>query len=116
MPNVLNAGSLNQRVTLQRPAITQADTGEEVTMWEDVRDVWAAVLPIKGHERLRDGVLLADVDARILIRSAADLRDDMGPKWRAIHRGRVYSITQVADHRSDGEYLELLAAAGANAG
>jgi SPP1 family predicted phage head-tail adaptor len=112
----MRAGTLNQRIMLQRPVVLQDSTGAEDAAWEDAREVSAKVSPIKGKEALTGGVVLADTDTRFIIRWAPDVAGEMMAKWRLLHRGVPYSVYSVAESDMGREYVEILAKAGSNNG
>jgi SPP1 family predicted phage head-tail adaptor len=113
---MLNAGTLDQRITLQSPTAVRDAAGDEVPTWATVRTVWARVAPIKGRESFSGGANLAEIDTRFIIRAAADLQAGLTPKWRVLHRGRPYNLYSVAESNMGREYIELLAKAGTNEG
>jgi SPP1 family predicted phage head-tail adaptor len=112
---MLNAGALNQRITLQRAVATRDATGDDIVSWTTVRDVWARVIPIRGREAFVQGVSLSEMDTRFLVRWASDLAA-MDSRWRVLHRGRVYDLVSVAEAHMGRELLELLAKTGASEG
>jgi SPP1 family predicted phage head-tail adaptor len=113
---MLNAGPLDQRITLQQPTPARDANGDETITWTTVREVWARVAPIKGRELFEGGASLADTDTRFVIRAAPDLQTGLSPKWRVLHRARAYNLYSVAESSMGREYIELLAKVGTNEG
>lgn len=112
---MISAGRLDKRITIQRPASTQDVNGSEVLTFETVSEVWARVAPVKGREYVNGGSILADMDTRIDVRTAPDFAD-MDAKWRAVYRGKVYNFVSCAEIGMGGEYIEIMAKSGVNAG
>lgn len=111
----LNAGVLDQRVTLQQAVASQDATGDQIVTWTTLRDVWASVAPIRGRELFSGGATLADTDTRIRIRFAPDL-EDINAKWRVLHRGDVYNVYSAAESNMGREFIEIMAKNGINEG
>jgi SPP1 family predicted phage head-tail adaptor len=75
----LPAGSLNRRITIQRPAADDSFTGAGSGTWPIVAEVWANVqdvLPSRS-ERLADGINIATHPARVRIRYRTDITSNM---------------------------------------
>lgn len=110
----LAAGRLQHRVTLQGQVSTQDPvTGEMVTTWQDLADLWAHVEPLSVREFIQSGAGQTELSARITIRYRADVTSNM----RLLHRGKIYNIEgALADKDSGLEYLTLPVSEGANEG
>lgn len=105
---MINAGQMDQRVTLQQRAAGQNTLGEVVGTWTDVATVWAKVEPLRGREYFASGQMQTAVEVRITIRARADVRTT----WRVLWRGQAHEVVSVIDPRAGGEYLELMCTAG----
>ncbi len=68
------AGSLDQRVTIQRRVVGVDAHGQESTTWQDVATVWASVRPVPGRDLLAAGQPQATFDATVRIRYRDDVR------------------------------------------
>lgn len=104
------AGDLRHRVTLQRKQVTQDQaTGEMVTAWADVAQVWAAILPSSGREFIAAAAAQSEVQGKIVIR----FRDDVDASMRIVYRGKYFNILAVLpDAESGREHLTLMTSEG----
>lgn len=105
---MMNAGTMDQRVTLQQRTQTQNALGEDVGTWTDVATVWAKVEPLRGREYFASSQMQSAVEVKISIRHRADVETT----WRVVWRGQPHEIVSVIDPRAGGEYLELMCTAG----
>lgn len=101
----LAAGKLRHRIVLESPSYVQdPNTGEQLLTWVSEGSVWAEIAPLSAREFIAAQANQSQVTARITIR----YRSDILPTWRALHRGKVYSIHGVlADQVSGLEYITL---------
>lgn len=110
----LNGGELRHRVTLQQKQDTQDPvTGEIVTAWADVADLWAHVRP-KSAKQLMEAQALqsrATVDIKIRYRTGID------HSMRIVHRGMYYNIEGIVQDQISGlEWMTLPCSEGVNEG
>jgi SPP1 family predicted phage head-tail adaptor len=77
-------GALRERLTLQSPSRADDGGGGAVVTWNTVTELWAAVRPISGDERLRHDAVTARVTHEVWIRHRADvvptMRFTAGPR------------------------------------
>lgn len=101
----MQAGKLNKRVSLQRPARVQnGRTGSMSDGWEEVRKQFASIEPLSVNAFVAAKAAQSRVSARIVLR----YRDDITSAWRIVHKGRIYSIEGVLpDAKSGTEYITL---------
>ncbi len=92
----MNAGKLDQRVTVERFTSTVDDWGTPIESWAPLFTCWAAVEPLVGREYIAAQALQSEVTTRIRMR----FRPWMTPQDRIVHEGRVYEIESVIDYRS----------------
>ncbi len=86
-------GRMRQRMTLQQ-AVRSPDGGGGATVtWNAVADVWAALSPLGGDERVEADALQGRASHEIWIR----YRADAGPHMRFLYGTRVFDIRSVAD-------------------
>ena len=102
---------LRQRLTLQREVRTPDDAGGYARSWEDVADVWAEIIPVRGNERLFGHQLQSEVSHKIMLRYRADVSAGM----RLLFENRAFNIRYVINSAEEGETLELLADEGSAA-
>lgn len=104
------SGDLRHKVQLQEKQIAQdPDTGEMVTTWATVANVWAQIVPLSGREFLAASAEQSEVRSRIVIR----YRDDVTAAMRIVYRGKYHAILAVLpDAESGREHLTLMVAEG----
>jgi len=109
MPAVA-AGDLSHRITLQQQERTQDESsGEMVTVWVDLADVWAQIVPMSGREFIAASAEQSEVRGRMVIR----YRDDINASMRVVYRGQKYDIAAVLpDNDSGVEHLTLMTTEG----
>jgi SPP1 family predicted phage head-tail adaptor len=106
---MLDAGSLDRRITLERATATQASpSGEQLLTWAEETTIWAEVQPLSGGELFRAQQLEAKADTRFRVRYRTDITPD--EKLRISYGGRTYDIRSVVElGRREG--LEIIAQA-----
>lgn len=110
----MNSQNFDRRITLQRPAHTQDDSGGRVPGWETVCPVWARRLGAKGREFNAAGADLALVEEGFQIRYAPTW-DGIDATWRVLYNGKTYDLLSV-DEVGRRERFTLLCKAGTNHG
>ena len=78
-----------------RPSRTADGGGGAIVTWEPVAELWAAVRPISGDERLRHDAVTARVTHEVWIRHRADVV----PAMRFVAGPRILDIVAVLDSR-----------------
>ncbi|MFO1212802.1 MAG: phage head closure protein [Paenacidovorax caeni] len=100
----MQAGRLDQRVTVEQFTTTTDSWGQPVEKWAPMFTCWAAVEPLTGREFIAAQAAQSEVTARIRMR----FRPWMTAQDRVIHNGTIYSIESVIDQRSQGRELVLM--------
>lgn len=102
----MQAGRLDQRVTLERKQGGQVDDwGQPIPDdWAPLATVWAAVEPLAGREYIAAQAAQSEVTARVRIR----WRGDVDSQVRVVHRGKTYNVQSVIDPRSERKELILM--------
>ena len=101
----MKAGSLDQRVTLERQQSGSVDElGQPLDEWAALGSCWAAVLPLQGREYIAASAAQSEVTTRVAIR----YRPGITPADRVVHDGRIYNIVSVIDVRSGNDELVLM--------
>jgi len=100
----MQAGRLDQRVTVERYSTIYDDWGSPVAAWTPLATVWAAVEPLTGREYFAADAAQSEVTARIRMR----YRPGITSQDRVIHEGKTYGIESVIDVRSAGRELVLM--------
>lgn len=97
MPSIitpeLDAGKLDRRVTLLKPIYLDDTYQDEISGWEAVADVWAAVQPTYGQEMNEGARTVETVTTTIQIR----YRTDVDPRWRIRDGDIVFQIKGILD-------------------
>ena len=84
----MDAGSLDQRVTLQSLGYTTDAGGGRVETWTTVATVWAHVRPMSGRERLQADQLESPANYKVTIRR----RTDVTAAKRILWQGKALNI------------------------
>ena len=100
----MRAGTLDQRVTLERLTGGVDELGQPFEDWATVATVWASVQPLVGREFIAAQAAQSEVTTRVVIRYMAGLT----AADRVLHDGRVYEVTAVLDVRSQNDELVLM--------
>lgn len=112
----MQAGSLDDRVTIQRLVAASPDvtgSGMPDESWQDYLTVYASVEPLNGRELFAAQEHHAEVTTRIRIR----YRDGITAKMRIVDGdGTIYDIKgQPLKFKRDG-YIEMLCTSGVTEG
>ncbi|HEX7823633.1 MAG TPA: phage head closure protein [Mycobacterium sp.] len=73
----MEAGKLNRRVTIQRPATGEYPDGQPMTGFVDLATVWANVRYLNGVETVKAGAVTSVAKASIRIRRRTDVTANM---------------------------------------
>jgi SPP1 family predicted phage head-tail adaptor len=90
---VINAGRLDQRITLQQRTAGVDALGQEAATWSDLATVWGSVTTKRGREYFAAGAVQADAQMVIRIRYRADVLLNSAT-LRAVWRGQPYDVTE----------------------
>lgn len=111
----MKAGTLNRRVTIQRPGEGFDEAGQPVTDWQDVATVWANIAGQTGMgtiTRAQDGVGASIERYSIRIR----YREGLDAGMRVVSGAQVFDVRQVRMDFDRREYTDLVCEAGGNDG
>ncbi len=100
----MNAGRLDQRVTLERVTYEQDEIGAITEIWAPLVETWAAVEPLNGREFFAAQTTLAEVTTRIRVR----YRPGLTSVDRVNHEGQLHNIVAIIDPRSGNRELVLM--------
>lgn len=101
---MIAAGTLRNRITLQKRQTIVSGYGERTASWVDACTCWADFHPLSVREFLSQSGTQSQVSARVTIR----YRDDVDATMRIAYRGKVYNIAGVLPDPNSGlEYLTL---------
>jgi SPP1 family predicted phage head-tail adaptor len=103
--NTLRAGTLRDRITVQRRK-PGGGLGHPSNTWEDVlpQPLWANIRFGSGSETIRAGQVASKAQASIRIRWRTGITADM----RCVSGGVVYEIKAVLPDRRRREYVDLV--------
>lgn len=105
----MNAGKLNQRLTLQQRVASQDGLGQAAGAWQDVATVWGRAQPLRGREFFAAGQMQASAEVKFTIR----YRPDVAASWRVLWRGAPHDLVAPPIEVEGGrEFIELMAATG----
>ncbi len=89
----VRAGRLDRRIRLERRHEEIDDSGQAVTIWLPLAEVWARVEPLGGREGFGKQQFVATGDLRFTIR----WRGDVTPLHRVVHEERAYDVVTVVE-------------------
>lgn len=89
----INAGDLDRRVTLLQPVYVNDEYQDEISSWQPVAEVWAAVNPEQLREMNEAGRTVAQTGVPIVIR----YRPGIDARWRIRDREHEYEIKGIVD-------------------
>ena len=108
---MLNAGALDQRVTLQSRSVVTDAYGQDTITWVDIATVWAQCQALRGREFFAAAQVQQEQSVKVRIR----YRSDVDQKCRLVWNGVNHDITGVIPvGRKD--FLEILCMAGVKDG
>lgn len=100
----MRAGSLTERVTLERFTMGQDEIGQPVEEWTPYATVWAAVEPLNGRDLIAAQPIRAEVTTCIRMR----YRPGVSPADRIDHGGTIYNISTAINPKSRDAELVLM--------
>ena len=103
----MQAGKLDQRVTIQRLVEGVDDYGQPINEWQDVGSYWAAVEPLQGREFVALQAAVSEITARVRMRWVPGIHATM----RVIHGAVTYGISAVIHVKSARRELQLMCTA-----
>lgn len=109
----MQAGRLNQRLTIQAKTVTRAANGEELVAWAGVVTVWAEAIPLRGREFFAAAQMQQAIDVRFRIRARADIDGAMRLLWKSQPYDIVAIVPGTAQYAGT---LEIMAVSGVRNG
>lgn len=105
----MNAGNLDQPVTIEAPPATRDGFGDRTGSWTTFASVWAQAQPLRGRELFAAGTTQSEATVRFRIR----YRDDVTSAMRVVWRGKSYAIVgDPIDVDGAQDVLELMCSGG----
>lgn len=108
----IDAGALDQRVTLQQRGVSVSALGENTAAWSDVATLWAQAQPLRGREYFASGQMQQATDVRFRIR----WRSGVDTTMRIVWRGQPHDIVSVIDVDGARTMLEVMCITGVRDG
>lgn len=97
-------GDLRQRLRIERGVRAADGGGGAEETWETVADVWGAVIPLAGGERVEADAISEHVTHEIWIRHRADVTSDTRLRLGA----RLFDVRAVIDFEERRRFLKCL--------
>ena len=107
----VEAGALDQRITVQAALTTEDALGQPVKTWATYKTVWAQAYPIRGREYFEAGGNNAEANVRFRLNWRSDITTEMRVLWRGVEHGIVDTIDVDGARRT----LELMCSSGPKA-
>lgn len=98
----MNAGELDQRVTLQTATLTRDAVGGPVETWADTVIVWAKVKPLSGKQIAQAQQVSADVSKAVTIRYRTGITAAMRVKFSDATTAKIH---WVEEYRREGRLV-----------
>lgn len=90
---MINAGRLDQRITLQQRAAGVDALGQEASSWSDIATVWASASTKRGREFFAAGMVQSSSQVAFRIRWRAGVVGNSAG-LRVVWNGQPYDITE----------------------
>ena len=111
---MLQAGKLDQRLSLRQPAPAKGASGGFTRGWVTLPPMWGAVRHLSGTERRATSAGGEVAEARTEI--TIPYRAEVTAQWSVLYQGRHYNIRHVNDFMARREFLILTCDTGVNDG
>jgi SPP1 family predicted phage head-tail adaptor len=105
------AGSLRDRITVQRSTSGDDGYGNVINAWADHLTIWADVRETPGKEVVSAGRIEASRTATIRVRASTQSREITAAD-RLIVRGNIWNIRSISEVSNDRKLLEMLCEVG----
>jgi SPP1 family predicted phage head-tail adaptor len=99
----LHSGLLQHHVTVQRLTLVPDGGGGGQSVWATLYQPWAYITPVGTWEKMSGMQLESPITHSIYIR----YYDDINPRDRIVHRGRIFNIRSIIDMEEKKIFLEL---------
>lgn len=100
----LRIGDLRQRLGIERAARVADGGGGAEETWEMLAEVWAAVVPLAGSERVEADAVSGNVTHEVWLR----YREDVTPDMRFRLGRRLFNVRAVIDIEERRRFLKCL--------
>ena len=101
----ITSGSLNSRVTIESPTMTQDAAGQAIPAWTTLATVWANIRHLNGAESIKADAESSAVKASIRIRRGPAV----DASCRVVHHGgETYRVRAVLPDEVDRDKVHLV--------
>jgi SPP1 family predicted phage head-tail adaptor len=100
----MRTGLLRHYVEIHALTIIEDDIGNQTEEWAKVAEVWAAVEPLQGDEKLAAAYIQAETTHKVTIRYLAGIT----PANRLLFDGRTLEIESVRNLEERNRELQLM--------
>lgn len=100
----MTLAAMRQRLALEAPVAAADGAGGSIVSWVLIAEVWAAIHPRSGHERVETGRIEGHVTHEITIR----YRDGVTSPQRLRLGARIFDIKSVIDAEEAHRFLTCL--------
>ena len=94
---MIRAGSLRNKITIQRKSSFTSSLGEEIEVWSEIKETRAMINPIRGTESFVSENVLNLVDYYMMFR-----KTEVTPQDRIIFKSRIFDVINVLDFNMRG--------------
>ena len=108
----MEIGKLNRRIAIERPTLTQDDTGAYTTVWGQIASPWADIRYVSGLEAVRSDAPVSISKASMRIRRRAGI----DATCRVLYDGKVFDVKAVLPDEQGREFIDLVCEQGQNLG
>jgi len=106
------AGTLRNRITIQRQIEAQASDGSLTPTWQSDYTVWASIKPSDGREKFDGQQVTAEVTHEIRIR-APSKPIPINSKHRVVFKDRIFHVSSIVNVDEMSVELILMCVEGA---
>lgn len=105
----MNAGMLNQRITIQALSTAFDNIGNEITEWLDYKTVWAYANGLSGNEYFTAATVQAENTVVFTIRFANWVNSLSPQNNRLVFNGKIFDIKHIDNVRFENETIKIKA-------
>lgn len=107
----MRAGRMDRRITIEKPEVTQSDSGQELITWVPVATVWAEKRENAGDERFAAKQFVGHAVKTFKIRWSTTVAEALTVECRISFDGRYFNITDIREiSRREGLEIDAYAA------
>lgn len=102
--STVKIADLRHRVLVEEPVRTPDGGGGAIQTWSPIAEVWAAIRPLNGSERVVADTIAGRITHEIWIR----WREGVGPHLRLRYGSRIFDLLSVLDVDEQHRFLRCL--------